>query len=70
MASRLVLKKLARSDDMIWPLLGEHSDTRSTAHRRNTRGLRGRQPLERLRMQAGAVFATGHFQAEVGRRLL
>jgi transposase len=42
---------------------------RPTAYRRNARGLRDRQAFERIRMQAGALFATGHSQAEVARQL-
>ena len=33
---------------------------RPTAYRRNARGLRDRQAFERIRMQAGALFAAGH----------
>jgi transposase len=42
---------------------------RPTAYRRNARGLRDRQAFEGVRMQAGALFATGHTQAEVARQL-
>jgi transposase len=42
---------------------------RPTAYRRNARGLRDRQAFEGLRMQAGALFAAGHSQAEVARTL-
>ncbi len=42
---------------------------RPTAYRRNARGLRDRQAFEGVRMQAGALFATGHSQAEVARTL-
>ena len=42
---------------------------RPTAYRRNARGLRDRQALEGVRMQAGALFAAGHSQAQVARRL-
>jgi transposase len=42
---------------------------RPTAYRRNARGLRDRQAFEGVRMQAGALFATGHSQAEVARQL-
>ena len=42
---------------------------RPTAYRRNARGLRDRQAFEAVRMQAGALFATGHTQAEVARTL-
>ena len=42
---------------------------RPTAYRRNARGLRDRQAFERVRMQAGALFAAGHSQAEVARQL-
>jgi transposase len=40
-----------------------------TAYRRNARGLRDRQAFEHVRMQAGALFAAGHAQAEVARQL-
>jgi transposase len=42
---------------------------RPTAYRRNARGLRDRQAFEGVRMQAGALFAAGHFQAQVARQL-
>lgn len=42
---------------------------RPTAYRRNARGLRDRQAFEHVRMQAGALFAAGHAQAEVARQL-
>jgi transposase len=42
---------------------------RPTAYRRNARGLRDRQAFEGVRMQAGALFAAGHTQAEVARTL-
>ena len=42
---------------------------RPTAYRRNARGLRDRQAFEHVRMQAGALFAAGHSQAEVARQL-
>jgi len=42
---------------------------RPTAYRRNARGPRDRQALEGVRMQAGALFAAGHTQAEVARQL-
>jgi len=42
---------------------------RPTAYRRNARGLRDRQAFEAVRMQAGALFAAGHSQAEVARTL-
>jgi transposase len=42
---------------------------RPTAYRRNARGLRDRQAFEGVRMQAGALFAAGHSQAEVTRTL-
>jgi transposase len=42
---------------------------RPTAYRRNARGLRDRQAFEGVRMQAGALFAAGHSQAEVVRKL-
>jgi transposase len=42
---------------------------RPTAYRRNARGLRDRQAFEHIRMQAGALFAAGHTQAEVARTL-
>ena len=42
---------------------------RPTAYRRNARGLRDRQAFEHIRMQAGALFAAGHTQAEVARQL-
>jgi transposase len=42
---------------------------RPTAYRRNARGLRDRQAFERVRMQAGALFAAGHSQAQVTRQL-
>jgi len=42
---------------------------RPTAYRRNARGLRDRQALERVRLQAGELFAAGRSQAEVARQL-
>jgi transposase len=42
---------------------------RPTVYRRNARGLRDRQAFEGVRMQAGALFALGHSQAEVARTL-
>src|SRR5918996_3444566 len=42
---------------------------RPPAYRRNARGLRDRQAFEGVRMQAGALFAAGHSQAEVARQL-
>jgi transposase len=42
---------------------------RPTAYRRNARGLRDRQAFEGVRMQAGALFAAGHAQAEVAHQL-
>jgi|SRR5215218_5265723 transposase len=42
---------------------------RPTAYRRNARGLRDRQAFEAVRMQAGALFAAGHSQAQVARQL-
>jgi transposase len=40
-----------------------------TAYRRNARGLRDRQAFEYIRMQAGALFAAGHSQAQVAHQL-
>ena len=37
--------------------------------RRNARGLRDRQAFEAVRLQAGALFAAGHTQAQVARKL-
>jgi transposase len=42
---------------------------RPTAYRRNARGLRDRQAFERVRLQAGALFAAGRSQAGVARQL-
>jgi len=42
---------------------------RPTAYRRNAPGLRDRQAFKGVRMQAGALFAAGHAQAEVARHL-
>jgi putative transposase len=42
---------------------------RPTAYRRNAHGLRDRQAFEGVRMQAGELFAVGHSQAEVARKL-
>ena len=42
---------------------------RPTAYRRNARGVRDRQALERVRLQAGALFAAGRSQAQVAREL-
>src|SRR5216117_2850099 len=47
----------------------QHGGMRPTAYRRNARGLRDRQAFEGVRMQAGALFAAGHTQAEVARQL-
>ena len=38
---------------------------RPTAYRRNARGLRDRQAFERIRLQAGELFAAGRSQTEV-----
>jgi transposase len=42
---------------------------RPTAYRRNARGLRDRQAFERIRLQAGALFAAGRSQTEVAHQL-
>jgi transposase len=42
---------------------------RPTAYRRNARGLRDRQAFERVRLEAGELFAAGRSQAEVARQL-
>jgi transposase len=42
---------------------------RPTVYRRNVRGPRDRQAFEGVGMQAGALFAAGHAQAEVARAL-
>jgi len=42
---------------------------RPTAYRRTARGVRDRQALERVRLQAGALFAAGRSQAQVAREL-
>ena len=42
---------------------------RPTAYHRNARGPHDRQAFEGVRMQAGALFAAGHSQAQVARRL-
>jgi transposase len=42
---------------------------RPTAYRRNAHGLRDRQAFERIRLQAGALFAAGRSQTEVAHRL-
>jgi transposase len=42
---------------------------RPTAYRRNARGLRDRQAFERVRLQAGALFAAGRSQTEVAHQL-
>jgi transposase len=42
---------------------------RPTAYRRNARGLVDRQAFEGVRLQAGALFAAGHSQAQVARTL-
>jgi transposase len=47
----------------------QHGRMRPTAYRRNARGLGDRQAFEGVRMQAGALFAAGHSQAEVARTL-
>jgi transposase len=47
----------------------QHGGMRPTAYRRNARGLRDRQAFERVRMQAGALFAAGRSQAEVAHQL-
>ena len=54
---------------MIRGLSWQHGGMRPTAYRRNARGLRDRQAFEGVRMQAGALFAAGHSQAEVVRQL-
>jgi transposase len=47
----------------------QHGLMRPTAYRRNARGVRDRQALEVVRLQAGALFATGRSQAQVAREL-
>jgi Winged helix-turn helix len=47
----------------------QHRGMRPTAYRRNARGPRDRQAFEGVRMQAGALFAAGHTQAEVAHQL-
>ena len=42
---------------------------RPTAYRRDARGPRDRQAFEGVRMQAGALFAAGHTQAQVAHQL-
>src|SRR5512132_4501985 len=42
---------------------------RSTAYRGNARGLCDRQAFERIRLQAGELFAAGRSQAEVAHQL-
>jgi transposase len=42
---------------------------RPTAYRRNAHGLRDRQAFERIRLQAGALFAAGRSQTEVAHQL-
>ena len=42
---------------------------RPTAYRRNARSPRDRQAFEGVRLQAGALFAAGHTQAEVAHQL-
>jgi transposase len=42
---------------------------RPTAYRRNARGFRDRQAFERIRLQAGALFAAGRSQTEVAHQL-
>jgi hypothetical protein len=59
-----ITQRFASSYDRIGALL-QHGGMRPTAYRRNARGLRDRQALEAVRMQAGALFAAGHSQAQV-----
>jgi transposase len=40
-----------------------------TAYRRNARGLHDRQAFQRIRLQAGALFAAGRSQTEVAHQL-
>jgi transposase len=47
----------------------QHGGIRPTAYRRNARGLRDRQAFERVRLQAGALFAAGRSQAQVAHQL-
>ena len=47
----------------------QHEAMRPIAYRRNARGLRDRQAFEGVRMQAGALFAAGHTQAQVAHQL-
>jgi hypothetical protein len=55
---------------MTWPGLSrQHGGMRPTAYRRNARGLRDRQAFERIRLQAGELFAAGRSQAEVAHQL-
>jgi hypothetical protein len=42
---------------------------RPTAYRRNARGLRDRRAFERIRLQAGALFAGGRSQVQVAHQL-
>jgi hypothetical protein len=52
-------------DLLIRGLSWQHSGMRPTAYRRNARGFRDRQAFERIRLQAGALFAAGRSQTEV-----
>jgi transposase len=55
---------------MTWPGLSrQRGGMRPTAYRRNARGLRDRQAFERIRLQAGELFAAGRSQAEVAHQL-
>src|SRR6266536_3190499 len=47
----------------------QDGEMRPTAYRRNARGLRDHQAFEHIRMQAGALFAAGHTQAQVAHKL-
>ena len=47
----------------------QHGGMRPTAYRRSARGVRDRQALESVRLQAGALFDHGRSQAEVAREL-
>ena len=55
---------------MTWlGLSRQHGGMRPTAYRRNARGLGDRQAFERIRLQAGELFAAGRSQAEVAHQL-
>jgi hypothetical protein len=70
MRSWLMRSKEVRSfrRHSVW-MSWQRGGTRAAAYRRNARGPRDRQAFERIRLDAGELFAAGRSQAEVAHQL-